>query len=289
MRAPLVLAISVALLAACGQQSGPAPGAAQQQQAAQPAGPAPVPASATAVRGVISIAGLNQLPASLQLRLRLLDMSDPSVVPPVVAERIEPAPTSIPYQFALPYAPEQIRPDGRYVLDAALVSGEAVLYGTPNPSAVLTQGAGSTVEVNLERGGGLPPPDVAPADLLKQEFERVERSIGGMKRFNGERIENDITVGWDAFADSTGVRFARQVIDYDKAGTVSFRFAYKDGKPWVLAREKRGVVAHVGWGPDGSLVLNRDANDKTLDEAEVNELRSMAEALYAEASAKRGG
>lgn len=287
MRAPLVLAISVALLAACGQQSAQAPGAAQQQ-AAQAGAPAPVPDSATAIRGVIGIAGLNQLPRSLQLRLRLLDMSDPSIVPPVLSERVEPAPSALPYQFALPYAPEVINEEGRYVIEVALVAGDSVLYGTPNPPAVLTQGAGNIVEVALERGGGLPPPGVAPADLLKQEFDRVERSIGGMKRLQGERIENDVTVGWDAFADSTGVRFARQVIDHDKGGTVSYRFAYKAGEPWVLARESRGVVAFVGWGADGNVVLNRDTNDKELTEAEIAELKAMAEVLYAEASAKRG-
>lgn len=286
MRAPLVLAISAALLvSACGNQaSGPAQSA--PQAAAAPAGPPPVPATATAIRGTLSISGLDRLPAKLQLRLRLLDMTDPSIVPPVVAERLEPAPTQLPFKYALPYAPATINAEGKYVIEASLVTGDVVLYGTPLPIAVLTQGAGNEATIELARGGGLPSPDVAPADLLRQDFDKLERSIGGMKRFNGERIENDITVGWDAFADSTGLRFARQVIDYDKAGTVSFKFAYKDGKPWVLVREQGGNSAYVGWGVDGSLQLNRDNNDKQMDEAKVAELKAMAEALYTEAAAK---
>ena len=288
MRAPLVIAISaVLLLVGCGQQSGN--NQAQQTQVKKaPAGPPPVPASATAVRGSLSIDGLNDLPGSLSLRLRLLDMSDPSIVPPVVAERLEPAPPTLPYTYALPYESASINAEGKYVMEAALVTGDVVLYGTDNPPAVLAQGAPDRADIALVRGGGLPAPNIPPADLLRQDFDKLERSIGGMKRFSGESIEDDITVGWDAFADSNGVRFARQVVDYPKTGQVSFRFAYQNGQPWVLVREQRGVTAYVGWGKDGSLVLNRDNNDRPMEEAEIAELKSMAEKLYAQASAKAG-
>lgn len=290
MRAPLFIALSALLLAACGQQASQ-----QQQQAARqpvqqgPVAPPPVPASAPAIRGTLNINGLSQLPPGLQLRLRLLDRTDPSIVPPVVAERVEPAPASVPYNYALPYDPATIAEEGRYVVDGALVAGEAVLYGTPNSIWVLTNGEDANANIGLERGGGLPPPDMAPADLLRQEFERIERAIGGMKRISGERIENDITVGWDAFADSSGVRFARQAIDYERGGVVSFRFAYKDGQPWILARERGGVVEMVGWAADGTLALNSDSNDRSLDERGVAELKEMAAALYQEAAAKHGG
>jgi uncharacterized lipoprotein YbaY len=290
MRAPLFLALSAVLLAACGQQASQSQQQAVRQPVQQgPAAPPPVPAGATAIRGTLNINGLSQLPPGLQLRLRVLDRSDPSIVAPVVAERIEPAPARVPYNFAVPYDLARINPDGRYVVDAALVAGEAVLYGTPNSIWVLTQGEDDRADIGLERGGGLPPPDMAPADLLKQEFERMERSIGGMKRLSGERIENDITVGWDAFADSSGIRFARQVIDYEKGGVVSFRFAYKDGQPWVLVREQGGVVHRVGWAADGTLALNRDNNDKAYEAEQVAEIKAMAEALYQEAAAKLGG
>jgi len=287
MRLPLFLAISLVLLTACGQQSGQGNKAAQAVQQG-PAAPAPVPANATAVRGTISIGGLSKLPGQLQLRLRLLDMSDPSVVPPVVAERIEPAPAQLPYAYALPYEAAQLNEAGKYVIEASLVAGDAVLYGTPMAIPVVTQGAGNNADIALERGGGLPPPDIAPADLLRQDFERLERSIGGMRRFSGERIDETVTVAWDAFADFTGVRFARQVVDHERTGTVAYRFAYKNGEPWVLARDQRGVVALVGWAPDGSLALNRDTNDRAIEESEVSEMRRMAEQLYKEAAAKRG-
>lgn len=287
MRATLSIALSAVLLAACGQQGSPQQaGAARQPVQQRPVAPPPVPADASAIRGTLTIAGLSQLPPGLQLRLRLLDRTDPSIVAPVLAERIEPAPAMVPYNYALPYDPSKVDAEGRYVIDAALVAGEAVLYGTPNSVWVLTNGADARADVGLERGGGLPPPDMAPADLLRQEFARIERSIGGMRRLSGERIEDDVTVGWDAFADSSGVRFARQAIDYERGGVVSFRFAYKDGAPWILARERGGVVEMVGWAADGTLALNRDNNDKALADRQVEDMKAMAEALYREAAAK---
>lgn len=290
MRAPLFIALSAVLLAACGQQASQPQQQASRQQAQQgPSAPPPVAADATAIRGTLNINGLSKIPPGLQLRLRLLDRTDPTIVAPIVAERVEPAPGMVPYTYALPYDPAQVKEDGRYVVDAALVAGDAVLYGTPNSIWVLTNGEDARADIGLERGGGLPPPDMAPADLLKSEFDRLERSIGGMKRLSGERIENDITVGWDAFADSSGIRFARQAIDYEKGGVVSFRFAYKDGQPWILAREQGGVVQLVGWAADGTLALNRDNNDKSYDEQQIADLKAMAAALYAEAAAKLGG
>lgn len=290
MRAPLLLALTAALLAGCGQDTptsqANAPAAAPQQGLAAPP---PVPASATAVRGRLAINGLSKIPPGLQLRLRLLDRTDPSIVPPVVFERIEPAPAVLPYDYALPYDPAKIDAAGRYVIDAALVAGDAVLYGTPNSVWVLTQGAGDRADLTLERGGGLPPPDISPADLLRQEFERMERSIGGMKRVSGERIEEKVTVAWDAFADSSGIRFARQVVDDDKGGKVTYQFAYKDGEPWILRREEGGVIHMLGWAADGTLALNRDNNDKSWDAAQIEAIRNLAANLYAEASAKLKG
>ena len=243
-----VLVLSL-LLAACGG-NGDSDRANARQNTAQRQGPPPVPADAVAVRGAVSIEGMSALPPKLlsqiSLRLRLLDMSDPSIVPPVIAERIEPAPPRLPYTFALPFEQAQINEEGRYVFEAALVAGTDVLYGTPEAVAVLTQGAGTQANVVLDRGGGLPAPDIAPADLLKIDFEKVERSIGGMRKISGQAIDETTTRAWDAFLDSNGVRFARQVVENDKGGRMTYRFAYRNGEPWVIARERGGARARSG-------------------------------------------
>ncbi len=287
MRAPLILALAVAVsLSACNNAAPPPP----PPKAQVPAGPPPVPADATALRGKLNIAGLNDLPKGLQLHLRLLDMTDPSIVPPVVAERREPAPTSLPADYALPFDSAKINEEGRYVLEATLTADEFVMYSTPAPMPVLTQGgapATAKIPLELSRGGPVAAPDMAPADVLKGEFERLEGSIGGMRRLTGQRIENNVTVGWDAFADASGVRFVREVIDFGDAGTGSFRYAFRDGKPWVIAREQGGKLTLVGWNDEGTLLLNRvGENNGGADEADVRKLREMAEAAHKIAAAK---
>jgi uncharacterized lipoprotein YbaY len=282
MRAPLILAVILAFgLAACNNNQPPPP------PPPPPEGPPPVAADVTAIRGQMSIDGLTELPRGLQLRLRLLDMSDPSVVPPVVAERVEPAPGSLPYRYALPFDPAAIEEGGRYVVEAALLSDEFVMYGTPVPVPALTNGRSRAIDLRLTRGGAAEPV-VAPADALAGKFESLERAIGGMTRISGERIEGNATIGWDAFVDDSGVRFAREVVDYGAAGTASFRYAYRDGEPWVVAREQGGTLTMVGWGDDGSVLLNRSGEENgAIDTAGVERLHKMSADLHRIASRQR--
>jgi uncharacterized lipoprotein YbaY len=278
MRA-LMFAVSLALLtlAGCGQQSAPTPAASTAGPAA--GGPPPVPAGTPAVRGSVLIEGLTDLPAKLQLRLRLLDVSDPSIAPPVIAERLEPAPAKVPYSYALPFEQARIAPDRRYAIESSLLASGAILYGTPAPVSVLTQGAGRQVNLTLVRGS-LSAADAAPADLLKQAFDALEASIGGMERLTGERIDANVTIGWDGFADGDDVRFARENVDYGDAGSASLRYGYRSGQPWVIAREQKGVLSLVGWGDSGEVLLNRHAEGEQMDEAQIAELRSKSERLY---------
>lgn len=282
MFAPLILALAFAGgLTACNNQQPPPP------PPPAPVGPAPVPADATAVRGQLAIEGLTDLPRGLNLRLRLLDMSDPSIVPPVVAERVEPAPASLPHQYALPYDTAAINPEGRYVIEATLLADQFVMYGTPTPLPVLTQGAGAAADLVLARGGSAAP-DVAPADQLRREFESLESSIGGMTRTAGDRIDDKLTVGWDAFSDADGVRFARETVDAGDAGKTAYRYAYRNGEPWVIAAEKNGTLTLVGWGEDGNVLLNKvGENNGGADEAEIARLRARAVELHGIASKKR--
>ncbi len=271
---PVIALSFAAALAACGQQAAPPPAATTQ-----PAGPPPVDASATAIRGQVMIDGQTTLPPrGVELRLRLLDMTDPSIAPPVVAERVEPAPAGLPYRYALPYDPAKIDSERKYVVEGSLLTAGVVLYGTPVPAAVLGQGAGSQADLRLTRGGNAAA-DVAPADLLWQAFEEVEAASGGMRRLVGERTEGDVMIGWDAFAEERDVRLARENVDYGDAGSASFRFAYKDGKPWVVVREQGGVEARLGWNDAGEVLLNRKG-DETLDETEIASLRAQSERLY---------
>ena len=157
---------------------------------------------ATAVTGDLQVPGLSQLPKGIQLSIRLLDVTDPSQVAPVVAEINEPAPALLPHRFRLGYDASKIKPEGRYAVQAALLAGTAPLYSTAEPVAVLTQGAGDQLVLQLVRGGAEAATQMAPTDKLKKDFAELEGKIGGFRRVTGERIDEKVTIGWDAFVSA---------------------------------------------------------------------------------------
>ena len=221
------------------------------------------------------VEGLTELPAGFELSVRLLDLSDPSQVPPVVAELSGPAPSILPHRFSLPYDASKIVESGRYGVLAALVVQGVPLYSSPAPAPVLTEGNGTSVSLSLVRGGAQADTQIAPTEKMKQDFGALERSIGALRRVTGERITDDVTVGWDAFLSDAGVRFAREQVDFGDAGTASLKYAFKDGRPWVVVREQRDRTTWLGWNEAGELMLN-EGPDGPIDAAEAERLRAGA-------------
>jgi len=288
MRKSLPLSLAVALaLSACGGESSPG----TSGTAAAPAGaPAPVPAQPAAVTGPsinasLSIKDSPKMAPGIQLTLKLLDITDPAAVPLVVTESTQPAP-SLPAQVALGYDPAAIDQAKRYALQAALTADSFVLYGTPAPVPVLTQGEGTSVSAELVRGGQ-PAVDVPPSEQIKIDFAKLDAEIGALRRIKGERLEEEIAVGWDAFVDSSGqIRMAREQVDYGEAGSAEFRYAYQGGKPWVVERKQGGKTTFVGWNAEGAVVLNETGAEPASDE-DLAALQKRAADLYATAAAKR--
>lgn len=285
------LAVVAALLSACGapetpsaQQAAPAATAAPASVAAAPAA---TPQFDTAISGELIVEGLNELPPGFELSVRLLDLTDPSQVPPVVAELSGPAPSILPHRFSLPYDASKIVEGGRYGVLAALVVQGVPLYSSAAPAPVLTEGNGSSVSLSLVRGGAQADTQIAPTEKMKQDFAALERSIGGLKRIAGERITDDVTVGWDAFLSDAGVRFAREQVDFGDAGTASLKYAFLDGRPWVIVREQRGRTTWLGWNDAGELMLN-EGPDGPIDVAEAERLRAGAAEVMAQAQARAG-
>lgn len=279
------LFLLVAALSACGQSSEPAPAptaAATVQTAQAPA----TPNFTTAVTGDLQVAGLSQLPKGIQLSIRLLDVTDPSQVAPVVAEINEPAPALLPHRFRLGYDASKIKPEGRYAVQAALLAGTAPLYSTAEPVAALTQGAGNQLVLDLVRGGAEAATQMAPTEKLKKDFAELEGKIGGFRRVTGERIDEKVTIGWDAFVSAEGVRFAREQVDTGESASISYKYAYANDKLFAVVREHRNVVTWLGWDASGLLILN-DRQGSPLDAAEVEELRQQAMALHEQAKQKR--
>ncbi len=278
------LSVAAALfLSACGGESagtsGNAPSAQQQGAPAAVTGPA--------LSGQIDVDQLPSLPPGITLVLKLLDTTDKAVLPVVVAESATPAANALPFKFALPYEPARIDATHSYALSATLQAETLVLYGTAAPVPVLTDGAPSSdMKLALVRGGQ-PSADVPPDELAKKEFAELEAHIGALRRIQGERLEEEIAVGWDAFVESSGqIRMAREQVDFGDAGSAAFRYAYRGGKPWIVERVQGGKKTLVGWNEEGTVILNETASGKAGDDV-LESLRQRAASLYREAAARR--
>lgn len=289
MRKFALLPLTAALtLAACGGES-PAPGnagtapTAAREVAPQP----PAPVTGPKVTGRVEVTDLTELPAGLQLVVKLLDASDPTVVPPVFSEVVMPAPRVLPYNFEIGYDAARVDQARRYVVEASLQANGVVLYGTPEATPVLTQGAATSgVVLNLVRGGKAVA-TVPPSEQIKLDFAQLEANLGTLRRITGERLDEAVAIGWDAFVDSSGqVRMAREQVETAEGGTAAYRFAYQGGQPWVVERKQGGVTTLIGWTSDGQLILNDKGGAPASDE-EIAALQKRAADVYAQAAARR--
>lgn len=289
MRKSALLPLSVALalaLAACG---GDKPAATAPAASAAPAAPAaPTPVAGPKVSGSFTVEGSNQLPGGIELAVRLLDVTDAAAVPVVVAERATAAPRILPSGFEIGYDPAQIDQTHRYVLEVALRADGLVLYGTPGPTPVLTQGAPETgLQLSLVQGGKAVS-TVAPPEQLKLDFQALEAKLGALRRITGERLDEQVSIGWDAFVDTVNgqVLMAREQVEAAEGGTTAYRFAYAGGQPWYIERKQGGSTLLLGWTSEGQLILN-EKGDAPASEAEVEQLKQRALALYSTAAARR--
>lgn len=279
----LLSAVTCLALTACGGDQANAPqkgeaaaDAAVAQVATRPTGPA--------VTGTAMIDQLKTLPRGLSLVVKLVDVTNPAELPVVVAQSTQPASQILPLNVAQAYDPGKIDATHKYGLQVALMAETLVLYGTASPIPVLTEGAPTKgLEIDLVRGGQ-PAVDVPPGEQAKADFAKLEENIGALRRIHGERLEEEIAVGWDAFVEDSGqIRMAREQVDFGDAGSAQYRYAYKGGKPWVVERVQGREKTMVSWNESGDLVLNEAARS----EHDPMGLYTRAESLYGLAAARR--
>lgn len=270
---PLLAAV---LLAACGGQQDAAP----ESGRAPSNGSAPVaaaPSNQPTVTGQVSAGEITQLPKGIVLRARVLDVTDPSTPPVTVGERTVET-RRLPLDFAVPYDPAKIAADRNYIVQAELLTEGVTLYSTQDPVAVLTQGAASRADLVLVRGSG-PDTSISVSEQYRRDFDLLESQLGNMRRVVGERMTDDVTVGWDAFVDDTGVRFARESVDFAEGGRASFRYAYRYTRPWIVARERGNTLTLVGWDADGNVVLNQHGKDGSISGEDAASLLARAKEM----------
>ncbi len=246
---------ALALLGGCNLMNQGDQGAEQSQAK-------PAIAPGTTITGTVTLRDQIPIGAGAKLDIKLVDIATPELP---VAERTIDLTGTPPYQFSLDFDPAKISASRTYVINAVLTDGPRRFLPALN-SPVLTNGSGTTTEVILNA-------EPTPAEKLKEEFEKLQAHIGGMKKVEGTYLTDKASVGWDAFAEKGVVRFVRVNTDLDAGGRSSVYYAFKDGK-LMAVKEKRGAT--VGWDDRGEVLWNEKAGGGSVDAAGIAALREDA-------------
>ncbi len=191
-----------------------APGNAQNAAAT-----APIP---SAISGSVTLKDPVAINAGSKLDIKLVDVAQPDIP---VAEKTIDVSGQPPFNFSLDLDPGKIDRKRIYTINAVLIDGERrFMPGLTAP--VLTGGAGSTVQIILT-------PEPTASEKLKDEFAKLQTRIGGMKKVDGAYTTDEASIAWDAFAETSKVRFVRVNTDYDKGGRTSVKYAFKDDEAAV--------------------------------------------------------
>ncbi len=230
-----------------------------------------------------------QLPAGAVVTVRLLDGTRSDAPPAEILARQIQSTGSLPMLYTLTFDPKTIERGATYLVDANVTLDGQLLYLTQARLPVLTQGASNAIDIPLVQGLAMVAP-VSPAEDTRRRYAELEAQLGAMKRLVGNRIVGDTTIGWDAFADDTGVRMVRENVDYGEAGgKAGFNYAFRDGKPWVAVKQQGGASTMVAWDEFGNIVVRevtRGDDTSEASEAVAAELEGGAEEILKIASAK---
>ena len=94
------------------------------------------------------------LPADAVVSVRLFDPGAASVEAGTLGEEVIGDPGQVPIPFSVTYYESDVDPDGAYVVEAEITSGDETLFTTPAPVPVLTDGHPTEdVELVLVRAG----------------------------------------------------------------------------------------------------------------------------------------
>ena len=223
---------------------------------------APAIAPGTTISGTVTLHDPIPIGAGAKLDVRLVDIAQPQVP---IAEKTFDVGSTPPFQFSLDFDPAKISAGRTYVVNALLTDGPRRFLPALN-SPVLTHGSGITTEVVLNA-------EATPAENLKEEYGKLQGRIGGMKKVAGTYTTDTASIGWDAFAESGGVRFIRVNTDMDAGGRSSVYYAFKDGKPMVV-KQKGGAT--VGWDDNGQVLWNEKAGGGEVAATEIAALHDEA-------------
>lgn len=253
--------IALGLLAGCnnaGNQS-PTAGGRTSANGNAPAAEAPIPSSVT---GSVTLKDPAEIGQGAKLDIKLVDVSTPDIP---IAEKSMDVSGNPPFNFSLDIDPSKIDRHRTYTVNAVLTDGERRFLPALT-APVLTGGSPGTAQITLS-------PEPTAGEKLKEEFAKLQRSIGGMKAVNGTYTTDDASIGWDAFAEHGKVVFVRVNTEYDKGGRTSVKYAFKDDKP-MFAKQQGGAT--VGWDDSGTAIVNEKQGGGSLGDKELAPIHDAA-------------
>ena len=253
--------IALGVLAGCnnaGNQS-PTAGGRTSANGNAPAAEAPIPSSVT---GSVTLKDPAEIGQGAKLDIKLVDVSTPEIP---IAEKSMDVSGNPPFNFSLDIDPSKIDRHRTYTVNAVLTDGERRFLPALT-APVLTGGSPGTAQITLS-------PEPTAGEKLKEEFAKLQRSIGGMKAVNGTYTTDDASIGWDAFAEHGKVVFVRVNTEYDKGGRTSVKYAFKDDKP-MFAKQQGGAT--VGWDESGTAIVNEKQGGGSLGDKELAPIHDAA-------------
>lgn len=268
----IVAFVALATLAGCNSPSQTPPAAGQTRAPSngnKPGTPAPIP---SAVTGSVTLKDPVEVNAGAKLDIKLVDVAQPEI--PVAVKTLDVSGPP-PFNFSLDIDPSKIDPARIYTLNAVLTDGER-RFMPALTAPVLTGGSPATAQITLT-------PEPTAAEKLKDEFAKLQTRIGGMKTVNGTYTTDDASIGWDAFAETSKVRFVRVNTEYDKGGRTSVKYAFKDDKP-MFVKQQGGAT--IGWDENGTLVVNEKQGGGALADKEVAAIHDSAAKAFQMAQEK---
>jgi len=270
----LAMLAALAVLGGCNSANqNPAPQSpaanTSPQAAANNAANTPIPSN---VSGTVTMHDPVAVGEGSKLDVKLVDVAQPEVP---VAEKMFDVGGQPPFKFSIDFDPSKISRSRTYVVNVILTDGDRRFMPALN-SPVLTGGAGATTEVVLN-------PEPTAAEKLKDEFNKLQAHIGGMKKVDGTYTTDDASIGWDAFAETGKIRFVRINTEYDKGGRTSVKYAFKDDKPFFV---KQQGGATIGWDESGAVLVNEKQGGGNVADAELKSIHEAATKAFQMAQEK---
>ncbi|MEO8460811.1 MAG: YbaY family lipoprotein [Dokdonella sp.] len=259
----LLVVASLAMLAGCDKSNTPttAPNGQPLTNNGKPAGPPPV-APGTAITGTVNVRTQVPISADATMTIRLVEVAQADVS---LAEKTVPVTPPQPFTFSLDFDRNKIDPKRTYEVNVTLTDGPR-RFIPALISPVLTLGAGTQAEIALNA-------EPTPAELLKQEYKKLQAHIGGMRTIKNSFLTDTTSVGWDAFVDAGKVVYMR-IITIDKDNNRStVKYAFKDDKPMAV---QMGNTL-VAWNDRDEAIVNEKADGSTADEKQIKAIHDDAE------------